>query len=40
MMKSVESAGNFYRNAYVTRQSDTQNRINDCGALNPESQEN
>jgi hypothetical protein len=28
------------RKAYMKKQSDTPNRINDCGALNPESQEN
>ena len=28
------------REDYVSKQSGAQNRINDCGALNPESQEN
>ena len=40
MTKTVESAGKMRRNAYVKQQSDTPNRIKDCGALNPESQEN
>ena len=40
MTHAANRVGFLSQQDYITQQSGAQNRANDCGALNPESQEN